>query len=54
MNYGCYEIIGSTSYYYQTNFNMSKILAQSSDYNDILSRQFQEKSVSGKVKKRQT
>ena len=36
-----YEIIEDTEHCYQSNFSMLNILAQLSDYNDILSRQIQ-------------
>ena len=47
MNCGWYEIIEGTAHYYQSNFNMSRILAQLSDYNDILSRHIQARSITG-------
>ena len=40
-NCGWCEMIEGTACYYQSDFSVSQILGQSSDYNDILNRQIQ-------------
>ena len=50
INFRWYEIIEGIAYYYQINFNMSKIIVQLSDYHDMLSRHIQAKRVSSNDK----
>ena len=40
-NFGWHDIIEYEAHYYQSDFSMSNILGQLSDYNDILNRQIQ-------------
>ena len=47
MNCRWHEIIEAAAYCCQSNFSKSKILAQLLEFNDVLSRKFQEKSVVG-------
>ena len=47
INLEWYKIFEGTAHYYQINFNTSKIVAQTSYFNDILSRYMQAKSITG-------
>ena len=47
MNYGWCKIIEGTFHCYQNYFNMSIIVAQLSEYNDILNTQIISKSING-------
>ena len=45
MNYGCHDIIEGAVCYYQSTVIASKILAQLSDYNDVLNKHTKSKRV---------
>ena len=47
MNCGWHEIIEGTAHYYQSAFNTLKLVAQLSEYNDVLSKQIIAKSING-------
>ena len=47
MNYGLYEIIEGTANHYQSNFNISTIVAYSSDYDDVFNNDIKAKRISG-------
>ena len=49
MNYGQHEIIEVIAHYYQSNFNMSNIVAQLSNYDDVLNKHVKAKRITGNV-----